>query len=294
MDPNATQTQANPAPPSDPNQAPSAQTTQAANRQGKVIQMTRETLAKQTKDHQDRGRQAAQQELEQQAKTLGFANAAEMISAASKFRQQGKPQNGNAQGKAQPAAQPNRSTEQPKPNHQNGKQAQGKQPVSNNNKNNSRDEKVRQQLTADRERAQKKALIESRRRRDLQLQLDNKNVEMVLREAAVSVGVTDVDYAIRLLERANANKTLEEMKGFDERAFFAGLRESKPYLFGETVRPANTGPGVGTQPTAPKPGTVTQTAAAGHAVDANKLSADDFQKLLRSRGLNQPSAPGNM
>lgn len=124
---------------------------------------------------------------------------------------------------------------------------------------------------------------ETRSRKTLQEALDAKDAEMALREAAVSVGVKDVDYALRLLTRELEGKSEAEMAQFDERAYFTSLRQSKPYLFGEVVQPATTGTGSSSAPAAPRPAAVPPN---GGRVDAMKMSPKEYQEELRRRGFN--------
>lgn len=120
----------------------------------------------------------------------------------------------------------------------------------------------------------------------LQESLDAKEAEMSLREVAVTSGVKDVDYALRLLTRELENKTEDELAAFDERGFFDGLRKQKPYLFGELTQPATTGTGV-SAPTAPRASQVSaQGASAAGKVDARRMNQQEYADLLRKRGLN--------
>lgn len=110
--------------------------------------------------------------------------------------------------------------------------------------------------------------------------------EMLVREAAARVGVRDVDYAMRLMTRHLSGKTEEEMAKFSEQKYFEGLRTEHSYLFGEVSQPANTGNGAGTaQGSPPSPGAAQQGAASGGAVDARKMSQEEYQKHLQARGL---------
>jgi hypothetical protein len=115
---------------------------------------------------------------------------------------------------------------------------------------------------------------------------DALRAEMQLRTVAAGVGVQDVDYAITLLTRAVEKMTPEQAEKFDERAFFEGLRQSKPLLFGEAVQPATTGVGGGGAPKPPSPGQVASQAAAQGKVDARKMTPQQFQELIRARNIN--------
>jgi hypothetical protein len=125
---------------------------------------------------------------------------------------------------------------------------------------------------------------ESDGRKDLQRQLDAKEAEMELREAAAVAGIKDPDYAIRLLTRALESKTEDELSKFDHNKFFGELRGSHPYLFGEVVKPATTGTGAGA-PAAPRPGEAASADAQNGKVDATKMKPDEFRAYLAKRGL---------
>jgi hypothetical protein len=125
---------------------------------------------------------------------------------------------------------------------------------------------------------------ETEGRKEIQRQLDAKEAEMELREAAVIAGIKDPDYAIRLLTRSLESKSEEELAKFDHGKYFADLRTSHPYLFGEVVKPATTGTGAGA-PAAPKPGEAAAAAAQNGKIDATKLSSEEYRALLAKRGL---------
>ena len=85
-----------------------------------------------------------------------------------------------------------------------------------------------------------------RDRTSLERERESLQAEMVVREAAIMAGIRDkraVNYSMTLLREELENKTVEELKDFDEAKFFESLREQQPYLFSETVRPATTGTG---------------------------------------------------
>ncbi len=136
--------------------------------------------------------------------------------------------------------------------------------------------------------------VEERRRRDLQAALDAKDAEMGLREELYRAGVKDVDYTLRLLTRQLEGKTQEEIAKFDRNAFYTTLRTDKPYLFGETVVPANTGTDASTKttgqpgaaPATPAPGSVAVTEADKTKFDARTAKPEEVQARLRSLGLN--------
>jgi hypothetical protein len=121
-------------------------------------------------------------------------------------------------------------------------------------------------------------------RKELQRQLDAKEAEMELREAAITRGIKDSDYAIRLLTRSLEGKTEEELAKFDHGKFFDDLRGTHPYLFGEVVKPATTGTGAGA-PAAPKPADAAAADAQNGRTDATKMTAEEYRAHLAKRGL---------
>jgi len=149
-------------------------------------------------------------------------------------------------------------------------------------------DKERQKILRDNEKLsrekahfEKKFRSERRAREDLQ-------TEYSLREAAAAVGIRDVDYAVRLLERHATGKTEEELKGFDERKWFETLRESHPYLFGEVVRQASSSPSV----TAPRGATTVQNPGGpkggANGFDARKASRQEVNERMRKLGITPP------
>lgn len=122
----------------------------------------------------------------------------------------------------------------------------------------------------------------------MQGERDSIEAEMHIREVAAQKGIVDLDYAIRLMTREQAGKTEEELKEFNIPEFFDSLRTSRPYLFGERTVPVTTGngAGAGTNGSPPNPAAAAGATAEGGKVDARKLSNQEYQELLKSRGLN--------
>jgi len=150
-------------------------------------------------------------------------------------------------------------------------------------------EREKQQLARERDDFREKLRYETRSKKELQQALDAKEAEMNLRQSAVMKGITDVDYALRLLSRHLESHADDEkaLKEFDEDKFFEGLRSTHPYLFKEVVRPATTGTGANGAPTPPKPGGVAgQGAPPDGKVDAMKMSREDYLAHLAKRGLS--------
>ena len=127
---------------------------------------------------------------------------------------------------------------------------------------------------------------EAAKRKRAERDRDALEAEMAVRVAAAQVGIRDPDYAMRLLSKELHGKGEDDLKQFDEVKYFEGLRETHPYLFGEVSRPATTGNGAGTAPSAPNPGAAQAGAAQGGKVDARQMSREDYLKHLQSRGLS--------
>lgn len=128
---------------------------------------------------------------------------------------------------------------------------------------------------------------ESRARKDLEQRLEAKDAEMALMAAAFTAGIRDdiaVEMAIRMLTKHVESLSEQDQAKFDERKYFASLRESHPLLFSEVVRPATTGNG-SSNVNAPKPGTMVQTAAALGKKDARKMNPQEYREHLLSQGL---------
>lgn len=111
--------------------------------------------------------------------------------------------------------------------------------------------------------------------------------ETGLREAAVRAGVIDTEFALHLVRAKLKTATQKELASFDERAYFDGLKATRPALFQPEVRPTTTGhtaggPSVKT-PTVPKVNVEEKT------VDARKLSPEEFRKRLALYGAKDPA-----
>lgn len=235
--------------------------------QGKVTSLPHSALARIRDEERAKGRDEAMMAF---AKKAGFESVDEFAQAMAAL-------------KTQPVATPPAPAAQPVAEQPQGDLTQ-EELLSQKNARREQARYDRQLGNLQRERdtlAQKNAQL-STERRTLQEALDAKDAEMALREAAVSVGVKDVDYALRLLTRELEGKSEAEMSLFDERAYFTSLRQAKPYLFGEVVQPATTGTGGSAAP-GTKPATVPP---AGGRIDAMKMTQAEYLAELRKRNLN--------
>ena len=234
----------------------------------KVISMRSDAIGKLKAEQRDRGARETRDELEKQARDAGFASLDEALKAISDAR-------------ARPPAPPVPAAAAPEP----PEPTPGSPQQPGESKNAYR---FRQQAERERDDARRKLGRETEARRALQAQLEAKDAEMELRTTAVQSGIQDVDYAMVLLQRHLASLPDAELETFDETKFFADLRAKKPYLFGETVVPANNGTGVSGAATSPA--RVAAAAAQAGAFDARKLPAGEvgrqsFMQRLAALGV---------
>lgn len=256
--------QAKPKPASPPAPAPQGN--------GKNLVIAQSTMGRIKKEERERG---ARQALVEAAKEAGFSTPEEM-QAFLRGRSNTPPP--AAQPKPRPAAQPGTAGDP------------GPAPDGMSRRAQAAWDKERAKLLSDNESAKKLAAQNDKRYRQERQKNEALQTEMQLRESAIQSGITDVDYAVRLLNRHVEGKSEEDLKDFDESKFFADLRETKPYLFGETVKPATTGTAGGAAPPAPKPGDAAAAAARNGQVDARKMTQQEYQEHLRKRGLNPDAA----
>jgi len=226
---------------------------------------------KRIKDEQyAKGRQEALRAL---AEGAGYGSADELTRALAGLRKPAAPT--PAPRQAAPAADPNDDVSQQELiQSKQERRAQG------------RFERMLEKTTRERDNYAQRYKQTEAQMKALQTKLDEKDAEVSLRQTAVEVGLKDVDYGLRLFFRELENMDEAKLETFSERAFFEGLRATKPYLFGETVRPATTGTGTGGAATAPKPGAVSTTAAQGAQVDVRKMNPKEYEEHMRKRGLN--------
>lgn len=268
-------------PPAEPQQQvqqPPAAVPPVQNDPNKVLSIPTAAMKRIKDEERERGRREALADL---ASRSGFESDIDLVHALSTL-------------KNQPAGQ--QTAPQPPPAQQT--QPQGQQPPAqqpavdpqlterNNQRAAAKYERDLERLTRQVNDLSTKYTTTQAEAKRLKDQLDAKDAEMALREIAVAAGVTDVDYALRLYYRDVEGKSEEELKQLDERTYFTGLRATKPYLFNEVVKPANTGPGAGGAPTAPKPGQVTTTTANNGSFDGRKASPKEVEERLRRMGLN--------
>lgn len=260
-------------------QAPEAASTPSA----KVLTIPSNAMAKIKREERERGKKAVIAELDAQAKKAGYSTWEDMMKAATTMKKA--TPKVNVQRPAAPQAQ----------------QAQPQQTGAPNIERNARRaEKERERALEEVRRLNRARATEEKRRKDAERRLQAMEAEMTLRTAAVRAGVQDVDYALELLRRKINGKTADDLKTFSEDEFFVKeLRSSHPYLYGVTDVPANTAASVAAKD-APKPpapaGKPTQMPApssngtnGGSAVDARKLSPQEYTDLLQRYGIRNPT-----
>ena len=239
---------------------------------GKNVILPQASMAKLKEEQRQRGKREAMTEYEAKFKAAGFSSVEDAIAALSAAK--------TAASKPAPKAAPVAKAEVV--------ESEDVEALTTAQPQNTGGDyaKQLQKLQRERERLAKQFAAEQAQRRKLQRTLEAKEAEFALRETAVGKGVRDVDYAVRLIQRELEGKDEKALAAFDETKFFDGLRQSHPYLFGETVVPATTGTGVGAAPAAPKAGSVQAAQGAAGKMDARQMSQDEFQKLMRSRGFS--------
>lgn len=238
---------------------------------GKNVILPQASMAKLKAEQREKGKREAMSELDAKVKAAGFSSVEDMIAAISAAK--------SAPAKAAAKAPPAPTVV--------AEDTENEEALTTAQSQGSSDyTKQLQKLQRERERLAKQFAQEQAQRRKLQRTLEAKEAEFALRETAVGKGVRDVDYALRLIQRELEGKDEKGLAAFDEAKFFDGLRQSHPYLFGETVVPATTGTGVGAAPSAPKAGNVQAAQGAAGKMDARQMSQDEFQKLMRARGFS--------
>ena len=156
-------------------------------------------------------------------------------------------------------------------------------------------ERENQRLLEEKKRLNRARAHEERRRRVIEAEKERLQAETDLRIAATRAGIQDVEYAMHLLKKDIASKSVEELADFDEAKFFGEhLREKAPYIYKTETQLASTSPGPGQQSKsdggAPLPGrSAAPSNGSSNEVDANKMSREDYHQLLRKRGLTDPS-----
>lgn len=269
------------------NGAPAGAPAEPTNGQGEGVQQVKHSDFKRIKEEQRaKGRREAIDELDAKARTAGFESHDDALKALAALKKPPTPP--PTQTPIQPRGAPPMTT----------KPTTKTVVTAPKDEDRLRAENVR--ATDDRSKMRKQWRVETRKRRELEAQLQAKDAEIGLREECYRAGVKDVDYVIRLLTRELQGKTQEEITKFDRNAFYESTRKDKPYLFGETVVAATTGTGGETTkkidgtvqpsangaPAAPAPGAAAVVEAEKKQFDARTAKPAEVQQRLRELGLN--------
>jgi len=233
----------------------------AAQQGGNVVTMPTKAMAALKREERLKG----QREL---AKRLGFATIEEMEASFTAKRAE-KPA-ATTEAKPSQSAQ-NHQRQTPKPEQKNAAQPNARMD----------DEKIKR-LAREKAKAEREA--REARREALAAQ-----AEAELRIAASNCGIRDVDYALHLVRTRTRGMSEEQLRKFDEIAFFNNLRTEAPYIFRETVMPAQTGVSENAAPNKnpPSAGTANERVAMQNGQpDALKMKPEEYKARLRSLGLN--------
>lgn len=242
----------------------------------RVIAVPTAAMKQIKKDAADKAMQKRQQELDADAKDLGFESHEAWRDAARAEKQRKAAELAAA---PKPAAQP------------------AAEPIDENAPETPREKKLREerdqlrtqheQTTEDLKRRNREFSKTQREKRQLERQLMDNQTVSELKIAATQAGVIDTDYGVEVLKRAMQGMSEAEMEGFDEGKFFKEtLRKSHPHLYAPENRPVNTGV---KSSSAPAPGQTPPPANPEAAVDAKKLTPQEFADLLRKKGLSNPA-----
>lgn len=247
---------------------------------GKVLPMAQTSIDKLKRDAAERGKRAAQAEIEQRMKSLGYGSVDELIKAAERAK---------------------KSQHQPKVTQQNGKpkertsQVQTQQPQNGGTRRADRRERESQERL---ERERRERIRAQRRAQQAERDTWAAEAHGQLSRLAIKQGIKDEDYAITLLTRELNQKQAtmapadydKYQREFDEAKYFEGLKKTHPHLFQETVALATTGTTTDDK-AAPPPGTVQVTDAQTKGVRKGlpKMTKEEYNAELRRRGLTPPS-----
>jgi hypothetical protein len=267
----------------------------------------------------DKGRRETASEFDAKARSLGYPDAAAMFSAlerkdppvttpanpttpnqpagapagapaaaapAAGAQPAGQPAGAPAAGQPAAGAQPGQPGAQPG--------QQGAKPDDEPENDRRVPDAVRKRLRQAREdmksktaEADRKAQAAEQKAQAAEQQMQVWKAEQGMREDLIRAGVKDLDYTwFDLKKHLESIKGDEEkLKAFEIKTWVEEQRKLRPFLFGETVVPANSAPA--TPPPAGPPGAGATIAAAGDAskVDARSLPAQDFNKRMAALGI---------
>jgi len=236
--------------------------------QGKTISLPTSAFAKLKAEAAEKGKKAALTEMETKAKAFGFGSVDAMFEALQSARSGAggeTQQETRAAPKAAPAQQP--------------KQGVQKDAVAA--------EALR--IAKEMERARKEAEKASREARRYRQELEEYQAQAEMKEVLLRAGVRDeVDYALTLMRKDIQTKleTDPELASYSTDEFLKTLRQTKPFLFGESRLPATTGTGgEGPQARPAAPGQAASTIAQTEQFDARKASTEQIKARLAQLGV---------
>lgn len=105
--------------------------------------------------------------------------------------------------------------------------------------------KTERELAAERTRREAAEQAAANAKREAEERVAEAQARTELTLSAARVGVQDTDYAMVLLNRHAAKLSAEELAKFDHKAFFEGLKDTHPALFGTAPGKITTGPAGG-------------------------------------------------
>lgn len=267
--------------------APQRQQQGGGQRGDKVVPMARSTLAKITREHQDKGRQAALSELEQRARNAGYKSVDDMLAAAERAKKNGGSRSDDRRGKQQQRGGDSKG---------NGKQQ--RQAQQTDDRPAKRDDRKMREYQARLDRERRDRIAAQRKAEEKEREAWAAEATGQLKVMALEVGGKDPDYMVSLWareceaqsSRMNEGEYQKWLDSVDEREWFSGLRKTRPHLFQEVVVPANTGTTTGgNAPPAPGAGQVVQAGAAAGQKTAKKMTDEEYRAELKRRGLRAPS-----
>jgi hypothetical protein len=246
----------------------------------RVVTISTEQLNDRLKRASEVAAKKEREQLDAEARELGFADDKSMKAYVK-----------NLNLRAEPA--PEADAEEPKPGKKPAVAPKPAAPAADASKLTDRQLKAWEAERATL--AAEKAALE-RSNAKLRRQIDAKDTELHLREAARTAGIEDIDIALSIYERAVQNLTEEQLKTFDEVTFFKGQKKDRPYLFKADLVvpvvpitvPLTTGPGADNPP-APAPGPAAQAQADAGRFDARKATQAQLNARLKQLGVTPPT-----
>ena len=236
--------------------------------QGKTISLPTSAFAKLKAEAAEKGKKAALTEMQAKAKAFGFDSVDAMFEALQTARGSEAvetQQETRAAHKAAPVQQP--------------KQSGSKDTVAA--------EAIR--IAKEMERARKEAEKASREARRYRQELEEYQAQAEMKEVLLRAGVRDeVDYALTLMRKDIQTKleTDPELASYSTDEFLKSLRQTKPFLFGESRLPATTGTGgEGPQARPAAPGQAAATIAQSEQFDARKATSEQIKARLAQLGV---------